>query len=63
MTKLCWFTIDLKNAATQIVMTENFLPLEEKSSNNNINMDYLFEPSQEEIVKDLIPKIIKDTAV
>ena len=48
-----------KNAATQIVMTENFLPLEEKSSNNNINMDYLFEPSQEEIVKDLIPKSLR----
>ena len=48
-----------KNAATQIVMTENFLPLEEKNTNNNINMDYLFEPSQEEIVKDLIPKSLR----
>ena len=48
-----------KNAATQIVMTENFLPLEEKKSNSNINMDYLFEPSQEEIVKDLIPKSLR----
>tara|TARA_B100000900_G_scaffold263820_1_gene225052 strand:+ start:4999 stop:5862 length:864 start_codon:yes stop_codon:yes gene_type:complete len=48
-----------KNAATQIVMTENFLPLEEKKSNSNINLDYLFEPSQEEIVKDLIPKSLR----
>ena len=48
-----------KNAATQIVMTENFLPLEEKNTNSNINMDYLFEPSQEEIVKDLIPKSLR----
>ena len=48
-----------KNAATQIVMTENFLPLENKTSNNNVNMGYLFEPSQEKIVKELIPKSLK----
>lgn len=48
------------NAATQNVMTEQFLPIvstvqdESKSSG-----DYLFEPSKEEIVADLIPKSLK----
>ena len=48
-----------KNAATQIVMTEQFLPIvpmEEETSNN---LDYIFEPSKEEIVETLIPKSLK----
>lgn len=51
-----------KNAAVQEVMTEQLLPLaatvvegEEKSSNG----DYIFEPSKEEIITDLIPKTLK----
>ncbi|WP_159801299.1 ATP synthase F1 subunit gamma [Flavobacterium sp. MK4S-17] len=51
-----------KNAATQIVLTEQFLPLapaakaEEKA---NVTTDYIFEPSKEEIVKSLIPLSLK----
>ena len=51
-----------KNAATQIVMEEQFLPiapLEASESVSTSDVDYLFEPSKEEIVSDLIPKSLK----
>ncbi|MFK8268501.1 ATP synthase F1 subunit gamma [Capnocytophaga cynodegmi] len=49
-----------KNAATQIVMEETFLPIQtvtEKQESTTI--DYIYEPSKEEIVKELIPKSLK----
>lgn len=50
-----------KNAATQIVMNENFLPLEPQAQEGETsgNTDFIFEPSQEEIVAELIPKSLK----
>ena len=49
-----------KNAATQIVMTEKFLPLvQENEGQDQAPMDYLFEPSEAEIVEQLIPKALK----
>jgi len=49
-----------KNAATQIVKTEQFLPLASLKANNNLSVaDYIFEPSKEEIVLTLIPKALK----
>ena len=49
-----------KNAATQIVQVEPFLPIipteETKTSSNT---DYIFEPSQAEIVNELLPKSLK----
>jgi F-type H+-transporting ATPase subunit gamma len=48
-----------KNAATQIVMTEQFLPLAPVVSENTTAGDYIFEPSKEEIVLTLIPKSLK----
>ncbi|MAU14759.1 MAG: ATP synthase F1 subunit gamma [Muricauda sp.] len=48
-----------KNAATQIVMTEQFLPITSAEGDNAIAADYIFEPSKEEIVKELIPKSLK----
>lgn len=50
-----------ENAATQIVTTEQFLPIvpiesEEKQSNT---VDYIFEPEKEQIIKELIPKALK----
>ena len=49
-----------KNAATQIVMTEKFLPLvQEGEGQQDTNMDYTFEPSEAEIVEQLIPKALK----
>ncbi len=44
-----------KNAATQIVQHEQFLPIERFDSEENKQLDYIFEPSKLEIVKDLIP--------
>ncbi|WP_298901066.1 ATP synthase F1 subunit gamma [uncultured Psychroserpens sp.] len=48
-----------KNAATQIVMTEQFLPIVPMEGETNTNTDYIFEPSKVEIVEQLIPKSLK----
>lgn len=50
-----------KNAAVQNVIIEQLLPITPpvKKNNSKIVNDYIFEPSQEEIVLDLIPKSIK----
>ncbi|RMA65950.1 ATP synthase F1 subunit gamma [Ulvibacter antarcticus] len=49
-----------KNAATQIVTTEQFLPiLPPEASETKSTGDYIFEPSKEEIVEGLIPKSLK----
>ena len=48
-----------KNAATQIVMSENYLPVETPQDENATIGDYIFEPSKEEIVQELIPKSLK----
>ena len=48
-----------KNAATQIVMTEQFLPLVPVEGDTSGAADYIFEPSKPEIVEQLIPKSLK----
>ena len=48
-----------KNAATQIVLTEPFLPIVPNTEIVNLNLDYIFEPSKSEIVETLIPKSLK----
>ncbi|CAA0236442.1 ATP synthase gamma chain [Tenacibaculum maritimum] len=48
-----------KNAATQIPQVEQFLPIEPVQSDKNTNLDYIFDPSKEEIVLALIPKSLK----
>ena len=49
-----------KNAATQIVMTEQFLPLAPiVSAAVAKNVDYIYEPQKEEILLTLIPKSLK----
>jgi len=48
-----------KNAATQIVQTEQFLPLAPIEASEGVASDYIFEPSKEEIVLTLIPKSLK----
>ena len=49
-----------KNAATQIVTVDNFLPVEKISAGTEIkNFDTFFEPSEMEILKSLIPKSLK----
>ncbi len=51
-----------KNAATQLLTLEQMLPLEPEASDEKLKKnipDYIFEPNQQEIVKDLIPKSLK----
>ena len=48
-----------KNAATQEIMVEQFLPIVPVEGNANLNLDYIFEPSKAEIVEQLIPKSLK----
>lgn len=49
-----------KNAATQIPQVEQFLPIKPiEGGDANVNSDYIFEPSKEEIVEALIPKSLK----
>lgn len=48
-----------KNAATQIVTREQFLPILPLEEENNASLDYIFEPTKEEIVETLIPKSLK----
>ena len=50
-----------KNAAVQILKSEQLLPIvkTDDSQEATSNTDYIFEPSQEEIVTDLIPNSLK----
>jgi len=48
-----------KNAATQIIMNEQFLPIEPPKLKEKTIGDYIFEPNQKEIVDSLIPKSLK----
>ncbi len=52
-----------KNAAVQILQTEQFLPVtapeQEGDADSTIQADYIFEPSKEEILEALVPKAIK----
>jgi len=49
-----------KNAATQIVVNEQFLPISQNEDTSNNNLDYVFEPSKSEIIEELIPKSLKN---
>lgn len=48
-----------KNAANQIVHTEQFLPILPVSAERTDQADYIFEPQKEEILTALIPKSLK----
>ncbi|MCP1385752.1 ATP synthase F1 subunit gamma [Runella sp. CRIBMP] len=53
---------EFKNVATQIIRADQLLPIPEakndlKATTSNVN--YTFEPSEEQIVTDLIPKTLK----
>ena len=48
-----------KNAATQIVVSENFLPVQTENDRLKEPGDYIFEPTKTEIVQQLIPKSLK----
>src|SRR5690606_4018175 len=48
-----------KNAATQVVVKEQFLPIVAEQSDVQTTTDYIFEPSKEEIILELIPRMLK----
>jgi F-type H+-transporting ATPase subunit gamma len=50
-----------KNAAVQQLTEEQFLPVpkNEKGNSNELNSNYIYEPSKEFILKELIPKSLK----
>ena len=50
-----------KNAATQIVTKESYLPIvpEYNSDEKKSLVDYIYEPSQEKIINELLPKALK----
>ncbi|WP_181306693.1 ATP synthase F1 subunit gamma [Rufibacter sp. XAAS-G3-1] len=53
---------EFKNVATQVIRTEQFLPIQETPGEQNaspMESDYIFEPSKEEILEQLIPKSLK----
>ena len=49
-----------KNAATQVVVNEQFLPISDIEEDASNNTDYIFEPSKTEIIEELIPKSLKN---
>jgi ATP synthase F1, gamma subunit len=48
-----------KNAATQILTEETFLPIQPVVTDKKTVTDYLYEPSKQEIVTQLIPRSLK----
>ncbi|GHB54524.1 ATP synthase F1 subunit gamma [Persicitalea jodogahamensis] len=53
---------EFKNVATQIIRTEQFLPIASDPANGQggrPNINYTFEPDEEQIVNELIPKSLK----
>jgi F-type H+-transporting ATPase subunit gamma len=51
---------EFKNVATQILRTEQYLPIvPPKSENTSTQIDYIYQPDQEEILTGLIPKSLK----
>lgn len=58
---------EFRNVATQIIRKKQFLPISDadvtpengKSEKAIVNTDYIFQPSKEEIVSELIPKSLK----
>jgi F-type H+-transporting ATPase subunit gamma len=51
---------EFKNVATQIVRTEQFLPMEAVATEEvKVDTDYILEPSREFIIEELVPKALR----
>lgn len=48
-----------KNIATQVLIVEQFLPVLPLASEKKVDIDYIFQPNQAEIMTGLIPKSLK----
>ena len=50
---------EFKNVATQILRTEQFLPVIATQTEKIVDTDYIYQPDREEIITGLIPKSLK----
>ena len=53
---------EFKNVATQVIQVEQFLPIVSATTHSArpvSNVDYIFEPTEEAIISELIPKTLK----
>jgi len=50
-----------KNAASQVCMSEQLLPVVPAKSSGKSTGEYIFEPSKEEILQEILPKTLKIT--
>jgi len=53
---------EFKNVATQIIHTDSYLPITSVDKSTNVRkteVNYIFEPTEEEILAELIPKSLK----
>ena len=59
--KIVFVYNQFKNAATQILVTEQFLPMSSQRSavNSQSDTDFIFQPNKEEILGTMIPKSLK----
>ena len=48
-----------KNAAVQVQAAEQFLPVEMEEGADESNFDFIYEPSKEHIIEELIPRSLK----
>lgn len=58
--KIVFVYNQFKNAATQVLVHEQFLPMTEPQSDDNMqDSDYIFQPNKEELIDELLPKTLK----
>jgi F-type H+-transporting ATPase subunit gamma len=49
---------EFKNAATQRFVVEQFLPIQKTSNTGGVKADFIFDPNKEELIAELMPKIL-----
>ena len=62
--KIIFVYNQFKNAATQVLVTEQFLPIcqqvaESTNQGNNSQHEFIFQPSKEEIFRNMLPKMLR----
>ena len=59
--KIVFVYNQFKNAATQVLVTEQFLPVisQQPAANSQEQTDYIFMPNKEDIFKEMLPKSLK----
>ncbi|MFN3840823.1 MAG: ATP synthase F1 subunit gamma [Cyclobacteriaceae bacterium] len=50
---------EFKNVATQILRTEQYLPVVQKQANSAQSTDYIYQPNNTEVLEGLIPKSLR----